>query len=114
LRQHWTVADGQLASLRQAGFGVMVDEFGIGVGLTDKLKASHFSGLKTDRAFVHGAGDNQHLRAILQEALALGQREGLQTIGMGVEDAGDLSVLSELGCLRCRVISARRHCLHQG
>ncbi|QBJ78651.1 EAL domain-containing protein [Aquitalea sp. USM4] len=98
LRQHWTVADTQLATLRQAGFGVMVDEFGIGVGLTDKLKSSHFSGLKTDRAFVHGAGDNQHLRAILQEALELGQREGLQTIGMGVEDAGDLSVLTELGC----------------
>ncbi|WP_199102861.1 EAL domain-containing protein [Aquitalea sp. ASV11] len=98
LRQHWTVADTQLATLRQAGFGVMVDEFGIGVGLTDKLKSSHFSGLKTDRAFVHGAGDNQHLRAILQEALELGQREGLQTIGMGVEDAGDLSVLTELAC----------------
>lgn len=98
LRQHWTVADTQLVALRQAGFGVMVDEFGIGVGLTDKLKSSHFSGLKTDRAFVHGAGDNQHLRAILQEALELGQREGLQSIGMGVEDAGDLSVLTELGC----------------
>lgn len=98
LRQHWQVADGQLTTLRQAGFGVMVDEFGIGMGLTDKLRASHFSGLKIDRAFVHGAGDNQHLRAILDEALALGKAEGLQTIGMGVEDAADLSVLSELGC----------------
>ena len=98
LRQHWTVADTQLTALRQAGFGVMVDEFGIGVGLIDKLRSSHFSGLKIDRAFVHGAGDNQHLRAILQEALNLGQHEGLQTVGMGVEDAGDLSVLSELGC----------------
>ncbi|MBV8679527.1 MAG: EAL domain-containing protein [Aquitalea sp.] len=98
LRQYWTLADTQLVALRAAGFGVMVDEFGIGVGLTDKLHASHFSGLKIDRAFVHGAGDNQHLRAILAEALELGHAEGLNTIGMGVEDATDLSVLSELGC----------------
>jgi len=98
LRQHWQLADTQLPALRKAGFGVMVDEFGIGAGLADKLHASHFSGLKIDRAFVHGAGGNQHLRAILAEALALAQSEGLNTIGMGVEDAGDLSVLNELGC----------------
>ncbi|PXX42848.1 EAL domain-containing protein [Aquitalea magnusonii] len=98
LRQHWAMADTQLQALRQAGFGVMVDEFGIGTGLTDKLQSSHFSGLKIDRAFVHGAGDNQHLRAILGEALALAQAGGLSTVGMGVEDATDLSVLSELGC----------------
>ena len=40
----------------------------------------------------------QTVSALTDEALALGKAEGLQTIGMGVEDAADLSVLSELGC----------------
>ena len=74
------------------------DEFGIGVGLTEHIRANRFSTLKIDRAFVQGASANDHLRAILAEALELGRREGLATIAMGVEDAADLTVLTELGC----------------
>lgn len=98
LRPHWEAAIPQLAALRSKGFGVAVDEFGIGVYMLDKLDRQHFSAIKIDRAFVQGSARNSHLRAILQESLKHGQEQGLQTIAMGVEDAADLAVLSELGC----------------
>lgn len=98
LRQHWELAEPQLGQLRQRGFGVAVDEYGIGTGLATRLNGEHFSAMKIDRAFVHGAGSNPHLRAILQENLRLAQRHGLFTVAMGLEDSSDLALLSELGC----------------
>lgn len=98
LRQHWQKADAQLAQLRTAGFGIGIDEFGIGVTLTDKLLISHFSLLKVDRAFVQGVSSNQHLQAILREDIGLAKASGLTTVAIGVEDTADLATLAELGC----------------
>ncbi|KMN32316.1 MULTISPECIES: EAL domain-containing protein [unclassified Chromobacterium] len=98
LRQHWLKADAKLAQLRAAGFGTGIDEFGIGVTLTDKLLSSHFSMLKVDRAFVQGVNTNQHLQAILREDFGLAKAAGLTTVAIGVEDSADLATLTELGC----------------
>lgn len=98
LRQHWELAEPQLGQLRERGFGVAVDEYGIGSGLATRLNGEHFSTMKIDRAFVHGAGSNPHLRAILQENLLLAQRHRLFTVAMGIEESADLALLSELGC----------------
>ena len=98
LRQHWELAEQQLGQLRQRGFGVAVDEYGIGTGLATRLNGEHFSAMKIDRAFVHGAGSNPHLRAILQDNLRLAQGHGLFTVAMGIEESSDLALLSELSC----------------
>jgi EAL domain-containing protein (putative c-di-GMP-specific phosphodiesterase class I) len=98
LRKHWDEAEPCLTALRQLGFGVAIDEFGIGAGITQQLTADHFSEIKIDRAFVHGAGSNQHLRAILEDNLELGRRQGLHTVAIGVEDGTDLILLADLGC----------------
>lgn len=98
LRKHWEEAKPCLTALREMGFGVAIDEFGIGAGIIHHLTAEHFSEIKIDRAFVHGAGSNQHLRAILEDNLALAQKNGLRTVAIGVEDGVDLILLADLGC----------------
>lgn len=98
LRKHWDEAEPRLVALREKGLGIAIDEFGIGAGITQHLTARHFSEIKIDRAFVHGAGSNQHLRAILEENLSLGRQQHLHTVAIGVEDATDLMLLAELGC----------------
>lgn len=98
LRKHWEEAEPCLKTLRQMGFGVAIDEYGIGAGITRYLTPEFFSEIKIDRAFVHGAGGNQHLRAILEDNLGLGRKQGLHTVAIGVEDGIDLILLADLGC----------------
>ncbi|TCW32307.1 EAL domain-containing protein (putative c-di-GMP-specific phosphodiesterase class I) [Gulbenkiania mobilis] len=98
LRQHWDTAAPQLMALRAQGFGVAVDDFGVGFGLEQKIDNRCFSALKMDRAFVHGAASNSHLLSILSESVALGEKHGLTTVAIGVEDAADLAVLTEIRC----------------
>jgi EAL domain-containing protein (putative c-di-GMP-specific phosphodiesterase class I) len=98
LRKHWEETAPRLAIVREMGFGVAIDEFGIGAGIIQELTRKHFTEIKIDRAFIHGAGSNKHLRAILEENLQLGRDQNLYTVAIGVEDAADLMLLAELGC----------------
>ena len=98
LRQYWETGQPQLRALRAAGFGVGVDEFGIGLDLNDKLSNELFSAVKIDRSFVQGISTNPHLQAILRDNIQLAKTHNLTVIAIGVEAPEDLNTLSDLGC----------------
>jgi len=87
-----------ISQLRDHGYGVAIDDFGVGHSSLAYLQKLHLSALKIDQEFVKtlaSDGNNQKIvRAILQLARAL----GLDTIAEGVEDDASLALLREWGC----------------
>ena len=88
-----------LRSLKRLGLHLMLDDFGTGYSSLGYLRRYALDVIKIDRAFVHdlcedGRGDSAIVQAIVGMAKALGMR----VIPEGVETAGQLARLTELGC----------------
>ena len=87
-----------LGRLRLMGFGLAMDDFGIGYSSMQQFARCPFTELKIDRAFVHGAAQRPNRQVVLKSALELGQRLGVHTVAEGVESEADWRLLRELGC----------------
>ncbi|KQW51495.1 MULTISPECIES: EAL domain-containing protein [unclassified Roseateles] len=87
-----------LARLGLKGFGLSMDDYGIGYSSMQTLSRSPFTELKIDRAFVTGASERSNRRAILMGSLDIGRRLGVCTVAEGVETTEDWRLLAELGC----------------
>ncbi len=86
-----------LARLGLRGFGLSMDDYGIGYSSMQTLSRSPFTELKIDRIFVDGAAERANRRAILVSSLDMGRRLGITTVAEGVETEADWRLLSELG-----------------
>ncbi|NRR32119.1 EAL domain-containing response regulator [Oxalobacteraceae bacterium] len=87
-----------LGRLRLMGFGLAMDDFGIGYSSMQQFARCPFTELKIDRAFVHGAAQWPNRHVVLKSALELGQRLGVATVAEGVETEADWQLLRDLGC----------------
>jgi diguanylate cyclase (GGDEF)-like protein/PAS domain S-box-containing protein len=87
-----------IGRLRLKGFGISVDDYGMGYSNLRKLKQLPITELKVDRAFVTGADRDSVLRVILGSSVALGHSLGLTVVAEGVEDQGVWELLRSLGC----------------
>ncbi|MEO3714157.1 MFS transporter [Roseateles flavus] len=87
-----------LARLGLKGYGLSMDDYGIGYSSMQTLSRSPFTELKIDRVFVDGASERANRRAILNSSLDMGRRLGVATVGEGVETEADWHLLRELGC----------------
>ena len=87
-----------LGRLRLMGFGLAMDDYGIGYSSMQQLSRCPFTELKIDRAFVDGASQRPNRRVILESAIELGRRLGVTTVAEGVETAADWQLLQSLGC----------------
>ncbi len=87
-----------LARLGLKGFGLSMDDYGIGYSSMQTLSRSPFTELKIDRIFVNGASERRNRRAILNSSLDMGRSLDIATVAEGVETVGDWNLLSELGC----------------
>jgi EAL domain-containing protein (putative c-di-GMP-specific phosphodiesterase class I)/FixJ family two-component response regulator len=87
-----------LARLGLKGFGLAMDDYGIGYSSMQQFSRCPFTELKIDRAFVHDAARRPNRRAILESAIEMGHRLGVVTVGEGVEARADWDLLRALGC----------------
>lgn len=89
-----------LAELRMAGFGLAIDDFGIGYSSMARLRDIPFTELKIDRSFLEGLSNHPHQRAIVESMIGLAHRLGMHTVAEGVETEAHSKVIRELGCDR--------------
>jgi EAL domain-containing protein (putative c-di-GMP-specific phosphodiesterase class I) len=87
-----------MGRLRLMGFGLAMDDFGIGYSSMQQFARCPFTELKIDRAFVNGAAQWPNRHMVLKSALDLGQSLGVATVAEGVETAEDWKLLRDLGC----------------
>ena len=87
-----------MGRLRLMGFGLAMDDFGIGYSSMQQFARCPFTELKIDRAFVNGAAQWPNRHKVLKSALELGQSLGVATVAEGVETVEDWKLLRDLGC----------------
>lgn len=87
-----------MRALRQFGFGISLDDFGMGHSSLAMLKNLPISSLKIDRSFVRDLPHQRNDRAIVKTIVDLGSHMQLEVIAEGVETAPQLEILREAGC----------------
>lgn len=86
--------------LRNLGFRVVIDDFGVSYSSLNYLKMFTFDGIKIDQSFVQEIDKNIDRKEyeIVNFMLTLARKLGLFVTAEGVETLEQLKVLSSLGC----------------
>jgi EAL domain-containing protein (putative c-di-GMP-specific phosphodiesterase class I) len=89
----------RMRRLRAAGFGLAIDDFGVGYSSLAYLDSFPITTLKIDRAFVQPLLQGGHSTAIARAIVAIGMALGVDVVAEGIESDLQADVLRELGCL---------------
>jgi diguanylate cyclase (GGDEF)-like protein len=87
-----------LELLRATGVGISIDDYGTGYSSLAYLASLPVTELKLDRAFIGAMAASPRTAAVVTSTLQLGRSLGLVLVAEGVEDAGTIAVLADLGC----------------
>ena len=80
--------------LHDSGVQIALDDFGTGYASLANLRQFPIDRLKIDRSFVQNTEDDAIVRAVIN----LGASMGMKVVAEGVEEAGQLELLSQYGC----------------
>jgi c-di-GMP-specific phosphodiesterase len=87
-----------IARLRKAGIRTAIDDFGTGYSSLARLGELPITGVKIDRAFVAGLGNDDKAGAIFEAIAQIVRAHGLLIIAEGIEDERTLVEIAALGC----------------
>lgn len=85
-------------SLKQAGFTLLMDDFGSGYSSLCMLKNTPFDVLKMDRQFLDECLDSKQGKTIISHVISMSNDLGLSIIAEGVENRGTADFLYDNGC----------------
>jgi len=91
-------ATATLARISESGARVVIDDFGTGYSSMAFLKRYRIHALKIDRSFVGDMRSDVQSRAIVRATVQLARDLDLAVVAEGVENAGTVDALSEMGC----------------
>lgn len=97
LEQTDTTRDNLLA-LREAGFGISIDDYGTGFSTLDYLTNVPANEVKIDRKFTSGVRQNGKDRIVVRSTIEMAHLLGFTVVAEGVEDGETLRALSAVGC----------------
>lgn len=87
-----------LESWRALGVGISIDDYGTGqssLGYLQKLPATE---LKIDKSFIQQIPTDPRNAIMVRSTIALAHELGMKVVAEGIEDAGVLAQLGEMGC----------------
>jgi diguanylate cyclase (GGDEF)-like protein/PAS domain S-box-containing protein len=87
-----------LEQLRELGVRIAIDDFGTGYSSLGYLRELPIDVLKIDRSFVDGLGPDGGATAIVAGMVELARGLGMDVVAEGIEHAGQLQALREVGC----------------
>ncbi len=87
-----------IKKLREAGFGVAMDDFGSGYSSLNMLKDIRVDTLKIDMEFLRQSESEERSRTILKTVVALSKELGMPVITEGVETKDHVDFLTQIGC----------------
>jgi EAL domain-containing protein (putative c-di-GMP-specific phosphodiesterase class I) len=89
-----------LTRLRIKGFGLAIDDYGVGYSSMQALSRMPFTEIKIDRSFVAAAATDPKYRLMVEHTIAVAHQLGLKTVAEGVESRTECQLLASLGCDR--------------
>jgi EAL domain-containing protein (putative c-di-GMP-specific phosphodiesterase class I) len=89
-----------LTRLRMRGFGLAIDDYGVGYSSMQALSRMPFTEIKIDRSFVSAAAKEPKYRLMIEHTVAVAHQLGLKTVAEGVETREECELLANLGCDR--------------
>ena len=87
-----------LGALQGAGFRIALDDFGTGYSSLSYLARFRFDRLKIDRTLIRGVGEDEAATAVMETAIALGLRLGLDVVAEGIETEAQATLMRVAGC----------------
>ena len=84
--------------LKMRGVQLSIDDFGTGHSSLERLHDAPFDELKIDLVFVRNSERDPAARAIIENAIRLGHSLGMKVVAEGVETAGVVHLLRDMGC----------------
>jgi EAL domain-containing protein (putative c-di-GMP-specific phosphodiesterase class I)/GGDEF domain-containing protein len=87
-----------MADLKSLGVTLSIDDFGTGFSSLSYLKSFPLDELKIDRSFIADLPGVKSDVAIVRTIIDLGHRLGMSVIAEGIETAGQLACIRQLGC----------------
>jgi diguanylate cyclase (GGDEF)-like protein/PAS domain S-box-containing protein len=87
-----------ITQLQGLGVQLAIDDFGAYQAGLGYLRRWPIENLKLDRSLVAELDRNERSRAIVAAVLGLGESLGMKVIAEGIETAGQLAALRQLGC----------------
>ncbi|MNR82654.1 Oxygen sensor protein DosP [compost metagenome] len=88
----------ELSRLSDAKITISIDDFGTGYSSLQYLHQLPISMIKIDQSFVRRLPDDKGAVHIVEAAVTLAHKMGMQTIAEGVEEQSAYQLLSDLGC----------------
>jgi diguanylate cyclase (GGDEF)-like protein/PAS domain S-box-containing protein len=87
-----------MRELGRLGVGLHLDDFGVGYSSLEYLRKFPFDTLKIDRTFTRDIACDRESQQIVRSILDLAESFSLNVVAEGIENAGQLRQLKELGC----------------
>lgn len=87
-----------LNRLRLLGYGIAIDDFGVGIATLKLLADSPFTQLKIDRAFVADVLLDTQRGKICRSMIQLARDLGMECVAEGIEVESQRAALRDLGC----------------
>jgi diguanylate cyclase len=87
-----------VSRLRERGYRISIDDFGVGHSSLAYLKNLPVSALKIDQSFVKRLAYDADDQKIVRTILGLAKAMDLETVAEGIEDARALALLRDWGC----------------
>ncbi len=93
-----TGAKTSFAALRDLGFGVSLDDFGVGYSSLAYLTSFSLDFLKMDKAFLEGFEKDGARQSVVRAIIGVAHSLGMEVVAEGIETQEQLDLLKDLGC----------------
>lgn len=103
LTETWLMEDPEgavdiLQELRDVGFSLAIDDFGVAYSSMNYLRLFPINKIKIDRSFVKDIDSERSSKAIIAAIVAMGHSLNVKVLAEGIETEAQLEALQELGC----------------
>jgi diguanylate cyclase (GGDEF)-like protein len=96
--QRLDAARATLERIAELGIRVLIDDFGTGYSSIARLRELPVVGVKIDRAFTRGLGEDPSVEPVLAAITNLAHALNLTVVAEGIETPAALALATELGC----------------
>ena len=84
--------------LKNRGFNISIDDFGVGVSSLSRLKDMNVDELKLDKSFINSNIITDKGISILKNVIAMSKDLQLNVVAEGIETKEQMNILFDLGC----------------